>query len=294
MRVTSEMMVTGSLRRLQDRLASYERAQVELSSGRRVNSPSDDPAQAGRGLVLRGAIQSREQELRAATDARSLVERADAELQDGMNVLHRIRDLTVRAGSETGTAERQAIAAEIEQLQQQLVGVANSEHRGRALFAGFTDGPAVGQVAGTWTYLGDQGQIVRRVSEQDRVQVNVHADDLFGLGGGTDTFTALDDLRTAILADDDAGIQTGLGAVDDAMDRFNDGLSAVGASQNRIDAARTRTEGSLLNLRTELSDVEDVDISEAIMEMELQEVAYQATLAALGRALPDSLVSFLR
>ena len=100
MRVTSEMMVTGSLRRLQGRLDRYQRAQEALATGTWVNVPSDDPAQASRGLALRAALQSREQEVRAATDARSLVAQADGELQGAVDVLQRIRELTVRAATD--------------------------------------------------------------------------------------------------------------------------------------------------------------------------------------------------
>jgi flagellar hook-associated protein 3 FlgL len=294
MRVTSEMMVTGSLRRLQSRLAKYETAQKQLSTGRLVNVPSDDPSQASRALVLRAALQSREQELRAATDATAIVNRADSELQSANDVLRRIRDLTVAASNEVSTDERAAIAQEVSELREQLVSIANTKHGGRALFAGFQNSDAVAKVAGAWAYRGDQGAVIRRVSDTDRVQVNVLAEDVFGFSSGTDTFTALDDLETALRTDDRAGIQSGLDAVDTAISHVNDGLATLGAAANRVDSAKQRTEGAQLDLRTELSDVEDIDVAEGIMNLQVQETAYQATLQALGRSLPDTLVSFLR
>ncbi len=219
MRVTSEMMVTGSLRRLQGRLDRYQRAQEALATGKWVNVPSDDPAQASRGLALRAALQSREQEVRAANDARSLVAQADGELQGAVDVLQRIRELTVRAATTSAADERDAVAAEIEELQDQLLSVANGTHRGRAVFAGFQGGPAVQQVAGTWTYQGDQGSIERRVSDTDRVQVNVTADDVFGFSSpGADTFTMLDQLRADIQAGNQAAISAGIDGVDTALD----------------------------------------------------------------------------
>lgn len=293
MRVTSEMMVTGSLRRLQARLERYERAQTALSTGKWVNRPSDDPAQASRGLSLRAALSSHDQELRAANDARSLVQRADGELQGATNMLQRVRELTVSARTVTSNEQRQAIAAEISDLRDQLVSVANTRHRGRALFAGFTNGEAVSQGA-PWNYLGDEGEIRRKVSDTDNVVVNVRASQLFGFDEATDTFTALDDLVDAINADDDAGVATGLDEVDTALGRMFDGLSTLGAAGSRIDSATQRTQHSRLTLKTELSEVEDVDIAEAMMDLQVEEVAYQATLQALGRSLPDTLVSFLR
>lgn len=296
MRVTSEMMVTGSLRRLQGRLERYERAQVELSSGKRVQEPSDDPGQASRGLVLRAALRAREQELRASTDARGLVNGADSQLQSASSVLQRARDLTVRAANPSSPSERQAIAEELAQITESLQSIANTRHRDRPLFAGFQGTDPVAKVAGAWTYRGDDGAIVRRVSDQDRIQVNVTAEQVFGFGGaaGTDTFSMLDDLRTAVAANDTAGIQAGLDNLDVALDRVHGGLATIGAAATRVDQARVRTEESQLALRTELADVEDVDIAEAIMDLQVEEMAYQATLQALGRSLPATLVSFLR
>lgn len=295
MRVTSEMMVTGSLRRLQGRLERYQRAQEALATGKWVNTPSDDPAQASRGLALRAALQSREQELRAATDARSLVDRADGELQGATETLQRIRELVVRGANSGAGQERAAIASEIEELQEQLLSVANAEHRGRALFAGFQGGPAVAKDGtGTWGYTGDAGAIQRRVTDTDRVTVNVTAADAFGFSSGQDTFTMLDRVVADLRAGDDAAIAAGIGDVDTALSNVLGGLAELGAAGARIDAAAARTEQSRLTLRTELSDVEDVDVAEAIMDLQVEEVAYQATLQALGRSLPDTLVSFLR
>lgn len=294
MRITSEMMVTGSMRRLQGRLERYERAQTALATGRWVNRPSDDPSQASRALSLRAALQSREQELRAATDATSLVNRADGELQGASAVLQRVRELTVRAANPTNGDEQSAIVAEISELQEQLLSIANAEHRGRALFSGFQDAASVAQVAGVWTYQGDAGQIQRRVSDADRVQVNVLAADVFGFSTGADTFTMLDDLKAAVTVDDKAAISGSLDRIDTALGHIFEGLAVLGASSARIEQARARTETSQLTLKTELAAVEDVDLAEAIMDLQVEEVAYQATLQALGRSLPSTLVSFLR
>lgn len=294
MRVTSEMMVTGSLQRLQGRLQRYERAQVALSTGKAIQRPSDDPAQASRALTLRAALQSRTQELRAAADATSLVQRADVELQSASNLLQRVRELTISAGGTASPTERTAIATEVAQLQDQLLTVANTRHRGQALFAGHRDTTAVAHDGTSWDYLGDQGAIIRRVSDSDRVQVNVTADSVFGFADGDDVFSVLDDLRTAIVTGDAAATQAGLEGVDRALERVWDGLATLGATAARIDATRQRTVDGELALRGELAEVEDVDMARAFMDLQVEEVAYEATLQALGRSLPQTLVAFLR
>lgn len=295
MRVTSQMMVTGSLRRLQSRLERYEDAQADLATGKRIRKPSDDPASASRSLSLRAAQAANDQAIRAAEDATSLTSRADAELRGATNVLQRVRELAVRANSNTSPGERNAIAEEITQLRDQLVSIANTKHRDRAMFAGQRNVDAISYNGTNWTYDGDQGAIIRRVSDTDRVQVNVTADDIFGFGGpGPNTFDALDQLRADVLADNKAGIGTGLDRVDTAIDNTLEQAASIGAAANRIELSQARTEDTQLTLKTELADVEDTDVAEAIMNLQVEEVAYQSTLQALGRSLPDTLVSFLR
>ena len=104
----------------------------------------------------------------------------------------------------------------------------------------------------------------------------------------------LDDLRTAIQNGDQAATRAGIDGVDTALDDVLGGLAQLGAAGARIETALSRTQDSTLTLRSELSEVEDVDVAEAIMDLQVEEVAYQATLQALGRSLPDTLVSFLR
>lgn len=82
--------------------------------------------------------------------------------------------------------------------------------------------------------------------------------------------------------------------LDDAQRVMGTTLARVGANHNRVESSLARTQDALLSLRGELAEVEDPDIAEAILELQTQEVAYTATLQALGRALPPSLAAFLR
>ena len=291
-RVTSEMMVTSSLRRLSSRLERYELRQSQLASGRRVQRPSDDPSAASRGLALRSAMRARQQELRNADDAVATLDRTDVELQNVLVQVHRARELALRAASSIGDQERTAIAAELREIQSAVVGIANAEQGGRPLFSGFSDNPPVRWDGADWQYDGDAGQLVRRVTEQDRVVVNRTAAQVFGLdGSGDDLFTTLGALADAT---DPAGVTAALEKLDANRNRIAENLAVVGATTNRVEDARSRTEGAVQVLRGELSAAEDIDLEEAIMNLRVEEVAYEATLAALGRALPGSLVSFLR
>jgi flagellar hook-associated protein 3 FlgL len=306
MRITQGTMVNSQLSRLQNRLERFERAQSQLGTGKAILKPSDDPSAANRGLLLRASMRAREQEARNGADALSWLNLADSKLQGTVERLHRARDLTVSGASNQESVSRRAMATEIAEIRDELVGIANAQHAGRPLFTGFRDGVAVersdgtapGEVAGDWMYRGGVGdQVTRRVSEQDVVTVNLTADDVFGFDAaapGTDLFSLLDGIEAALKDGDQAALTGQLADLDTALERIGDQQGKIGAATNRVDAAMSRNQEEQLAVRSELATTEDVDISSAVMELQTQETAYQATLAALSRIMQPSLVDFLR
>jgi flagellar hook-associated protein 3 FlgL len=307
MRITQGMMVNSQVARLQTRLERFERAQTQLGSGKSILKPSDDPAAANRGLVLRASMRAREQEARNGADALTWLNLADSKLNGAVERLHRARDLTVTGASNQDPVSQRAMATEIATIRDELVGIANSQHAGRPLFTGFADGIAVERSTGTapdlpadagkWMYRGDAGSIARRVSEHDVVQINLTASDVFGVdadGSGEDLFTLLDSIEAALGAGRQDVLTAKLAELDTALQRIGDQQGKIGAATNRVDAAMSRNRDEQLAIRSELAQTEDVDVSTAVMELQTQEVAYQATLAALSRVLQPSLVDFLR
>jgi flagellar hook-associated protein 3 FlgL len=293
-RVTNEQMLGNTLRRLSSRLGQYERAQSQLASGRRILTPSDDPGGTVRALSLRADERSREQEARNAGDAHSRLQIVDAQLSAASERLQRVNELAVRSASTTNERERAAVKAEVLAIREELRGIANTRYRGAPLFAGMADPTEV--VAADGTYQGDAGAIERRIGEGETVRVNVTADEAFGLGAGgsPNVFAVLDQFAAQLDAGDTAGVAATIGDLEQVRGTLGRSQSVVGAAANRVESAARRAGDTLLNLRAERAEVEDVDIAEAIMTLQTQQVAYEATLSAMSRALPQSLVNFLR
>ncbi len=300
MRVTSETMVMRSLERLQARLTTYDQTQQRLSHGKKISVPSDDPGVARRGMSLRSELRAREQQLRNASDARSWLDTADQQLQSALTRLQRVRELTARGSTTTEPQERQVLAAEVRELAEEIAAIANTQHMGRPLFGGFTAGPAVTHDATAnppWQFAGDNDAITRRLGSDDVVRINVTAAEWLGHDAaqpGNDLLSVLDELVGVLqqgTADDASQL---LDKLDHASARIGDTMAVVGASANRVISTQQRLDGIVHNLRTDLSDVEDIDIAEGVMELQTQQVAYEATLQALARALPPSLAAFLR
>ncbi len=297
MRVTNEMIVSNSLRRLNTRLAAYERAQSELATGRRIIKPSDDPSGASRALALRASRRGTEQELRNGSDAKERLSVADTQLQTVSERYSRVRELLTRGASSTGPSERAALAQEVAAIRDELAGLANSSYGGKPLFAGWTEGPAVERAAdGSWQQRGGGQTVTRRIGDAESVQVNVTAQEVFGFSAdpGSSAFAMLDRAEAALTAGDAGAVAGALGELEGVRATLGTALGRVGAAGSRVDSALTRSESALLSLRGELAQVEDVDFAEAVMELQLQEVAYESVLGAMARALPPSLASFLR
>jgi flagellar hook-associated protein 3 FlgL len=294
MRVTHLGSHHAALSRITGSLAEFASAQDRVSSGKRIQRPSDDPTAMAKALELRAAQRTSEQALRNAEDGELWVNLADSKLQATVQQLQRAKELAIRGASFTNADERAAIAAEIGQLRETVVGLANTHHQGRGLFSGFDAGDAVAKVAGTWTYQGDAGKVNRRISDSEVVPVNVTAYDAFGFSAAKDVFSVFDDLEAALLANDQAGIDTGIGELQNSLDTTLTTLTGLGAVGSRIEGAKLRIGQDIAALKAQLSAVEDVDLAEAVLEMQLQETAYTAALGAFARSAQTSLLDFLR
>ena len=293
MRITTDMMVARSVRRLSDRLEGYERVQQQVATGKRFTKPSEQPADANTGMALRAARRAREQQQRAAADAESWLGVVDMQMQSAVERLHRVRDLAIGVNPSLSPAEALAVQTEMRGIQDELVAIANARHRGQPVFGGFIDGPAVSGSPGAWSFHDDGGQVLRRVGAEDVLRVNVTATEAFTIAGGDDVFTVIDDLVAAVGAGGGAPVSDLLPRLDAALAALGEHQGRVGATGARLAAAQDRGMAVDLALRTELAKTEDTDVAEAIMELQVQQLGFEATLKAVGTALPPSLISFL-
>jgi flagellar hook-associated protein 3 FlgL len=295
MRITNRMMVDLAVQRMNTRLGQFERSQRDLATGRRIHVASDDVAGMNAAIGLRASLAANAQAQRNADDGLMWTELADSRIGTMVDQLQRVRELVIAGGNSTANAvELGAMGVEVAETTESFQSLANAKLSGRPLFAGFHGGDAVAKVAGTWTYQGDTGEVTRRVSETDVVKVNVTGDEVFGFNAGEDIFTLLETVQAQLNSGDKAGLQTSLEGIDRSLDRLLTARATVGASANRIEKAMFRAQADDVSLRTSLSETEDTDMAKAIMELQLQETAYQAAQAALSKSLQPSLASFLR
>ncbi len=294
MRITTQTMVSQTLNRLQGRLASFDRAQNQLASGKNFLNASEDVSGMNTALGLRSERRSVEQANRNANDGSTRINLADSKLQAMLSTMRRARDLAIRGASTLQPSERNAISEEITSIRDEMVELSNNSFLGHGLFAGTAAGDAVTNIAGTWTYTGDDGILQRRISTTETISVNLLGSDILGFDDGETAFDVLDQLTADVAAGNTTAVSNGLDAIDRVTGRIETGLARLGAAGNRIEVALGRNLEIDETLQRQVSQVEDVDIAEAIMKVNTEEVALQTTLGAIGRAIQPSLLNFLR
>jgi flagellar hook-associated protein 3 FlgL len=292
-RVTHHSIANRALTGLQGNLNRMSKLQEQLTSGKQIQRPSDSPSGTASALTVRSEIRAVQQYSRNADNGLGWLATADTALTSSVDQVRRVRDLTLQGMSSVvaGSADaREALAVEIDQIRDSLITLANTRHGDRPVFGGTTAGGSAYTAAGVYT--GETEAVQRTVGASMRVRVDTDGPTTFG-SGGTQLFTVLADISQA-LRTDPSTLGDGLGRLDTAMRTLQTQLSDVGARYNRLAQMRQTAEDRLLTLRTQLSDVEDIDLPETIMHLQLQETAYQAALGATARAVQPSLMDFLR
>ncbi len=296
MRITQQSIAMRTYDNLQASLARSAKLQDQLSSGQQLTRPSDAPGQAAAAMQLRGSLRTTEQYVRNADDATGWLTVADSALQGASSSLLRARDLAVQ-GANTGSQSlqsRQALADEVRQIRAGLLQTANTQYLGRPVFGGTAAGGiAFQEIAGVVTYAGDTGTVERRLGPNAQVRVDASGTAAFG-ADGANVFDALEQLAVDLETDPPGPVSASITAIDGAREAVITQRSDVGARANRVDALQQIGDSQVIELRAGLSELENIDLPATIVQLQLQEVAYQAALGATARVLQPSLLDFLR
>jgi len=298
------MIFDQQVRGITDSQSSWLKVGEQLSSGRRVNNPSDDPIAASRAVVL---SQSQAKSTQYAT-ARSF---ADQSLSMEENALKgatsSIQDAqTLIVYGSTGTLsddDRASIATQLEGIRAQLLNQANSQDgNGRYIFAGYkTDTAPFTDTAGTGvSYVGGDQAITQKVDEGRTMDVSSTGSSVFmsitsnakaepdGTASETNVFNMLDSAIAALKVPQDNADDATKQTFQDAMDKTNRGLSnslnnvltvrsAVGIQLSELDTLNAQGDDRDTIMTSQMSDLVDVDYTSAISSYTMQQTALQAS-----------------
>lgn len=299
MRVTNRMANEMLLADLQRSLENLMRAQEKLSTGRRVNRPSDDPTAAHRAVSSRVQLVVLDQFARNIGEVKAWVSTTEYALRAVSDSLIEVRTLTIQAANGTlSDSDRENIARRIEEFNEHIFQLTHEQYSGRYVFSGTRTAEAPFVRSGDDVlYQGNGAHMRVNIGEGAPLAFNLTGEEVFleVASGGRSLFKLLSDLSAAVSAGDIQQVGGELLAdLDAALDRVSEKLGTVGAVTNRLERMEEVISGLVVKHKELLSLAEDADMAEAAMDFQFKQTAYQATLATCARAIMPTLMDYLK
>ncbi len=300
-RVTQGLLAHRLLTNLHGQMRRLSVFQERLSTGRRVNRPSDDPTDARRAVSVRNLIGQNEQFLANISDVGPQLGESESALRGLIDVVQRVQELTVQGASGTnGQDQLNLIALEVNQLLETVIEAGNHQTNGRYIFAGnrtlsepfVATRNGAGEIVNV-AYVGNDVLIEAAISEGSRIVVNEPGSAAFQ--DTVDIFNVFIGIRDDLRAGNQGSLQTTrLAELDQVLDQTLLSTARIGSIQNRLDRASFNLQDLVLGLQELLSDKVDADFADTMVHLNSETNALQAALNAGARVIQPSLLDFIR
>jgi flagellar hook-associated protein 3 FlgL len=301
MRISTNFIQQQSVEAMLRQQTELAKTQQQVSTGERIQTPSDDPVAAVRILGIERDLNLTQQYQGNADAAENKLSVTDGILTSAADIMQRIRELAVQGLNDSNDPNaRQGIAEEIRQLNETLVSLANTtDANGEYLFSGYQSNTQAFDPS-TYAYNGDSGQRNLRVGGGYLVEISEPGDQIFistNLDSSTQAiFQTIEDFATAL---DNDSVNTApnngdfLTNMDTALDQVYNARTRLGTRMNAIDQQRAVNEASIASLENNLSQLKDLDYAEAITRLNQQSVGLQAAQQAYVKVQGLSLFNFI-
>lgn len=308
MRVTTRLMSSSYLRNLNRQTTKVQKYQHQLSSLKEVSKPSDDPLTVFKIMDLNNSIVQNDNYLTTIDDAIDWTNVQDSALSQATNALGRISTLIQSAANGTMAEEdRKAVKYNVEGEIAAFVDALNTNFGGRYVFGGMETTATPFEIVRDENtdaisgikYNGDNSTLPREVSPGVTVNLLTDGNKLVAVEG--DAPFELNDFFTEVLTTLDSNDPEELKKLggdllkqsNSAYNNIVDKRSEVGAVFNRLEAAKSRNETESLNLKSMLSNKEDIDLAEKYMEYSMEMIAYESSLQMGTRILQTNILNYM-
>ncbi len=302
-RITNQMTSQMTLAGIESALDRLDTTQQELSTGKSINQPSDNPSGTALALQLNTDLSNLTSYSNNITDGTGWTTAQSSALTDITNSVQRIQELTTEAANGTQTAaDMQASAQEVNQLIDQIKQDANTQYNGQYIFSGAATGTAPYQSGSNDAYAGDSGQVTRTVGPNTSLAVNADLASVLGTGQTVSGQPAgdgklLNTLRN-IASDMQSGNSSSLSAndlsqLDSNLGSLNGLTANLGAATDRLQMAASRIQTLQTSDAQTLSNTQDADMAQTEVDFSTQQAALTAALQAGAKVVQQSLMNFL-
>jgi flagellar hook-associated protein 3 FlgL len=289
MRVTNKMMADNVISQLFRQREQMIKTQENITTGKRVNRPSDDPVEISSILSHRTTISSLDQYTENISKAKLHINTADDVLGMVSDLLRDAKEIAY----DTAPNMRSEMAEQVAAIRDQVLQMANYQIDGKYIFSGDSS-RTTPYDSSTWTYNGDTGTKDTVIGENMQISVTADGGSIFG-PDGANVFDILNDLEAALTAVPvvETDITDQINNLDGAIDRITEIRSRNAGVYQRLEATENHYKYFKVNVQDMLSNAEDADIAEAIVNLQVQQTTYESTLASSSMIIQKSLIDFL-
>lgn len=298
--VTPNVLATSMVANLTADQASMAKLENQIATGQAVTLPSDNPAQAANILQLQSGVTRANQYSTNAQDGVSWLTLANSTVTSALNVLRQVESAVQSISGDRLSGNASAIAGlstAVTGALHQLRDLANTQYAGQAIFSG-TGTPKMAYDA-TGNYVGGTTVPTRTVAPGTSVAVSVTGRAIFGTGttgllGNTGILSRiLGDLQTGTTASLNAAATTELGNLQTAIGVVQAQAGQLGANQQTMQGFATQATAAASALQQELGNAQDVNMAQALTNLQLQQTSYQSALYVTSQLKTESLVNYL-
>ncbi|HEY3942721.1 MAG TPA: flagellin [Acidimicrobiales bacterium] len=302
--VTPASLGTSLVADLTSDQAAMASLQDEISSGQAVIVPSDDPAAAAQSLQLQATLTRANQYSTNAQTGLGWLTQAGSTVSSVLSTLQSVRSAVLGLSGTAlsgGTAGVTAVTQQVSAALSQLLDLANTQYAGQAIFSG--TGNVQQAYASDGTYVGAGAAPTVTVAPGTQVAMSVTGPEVFGSGtsgllsstpGSLGVLAQIvSDLQTGTSASLNAAQTTDLGSLDTAIAQVETQAGVLGANQQLMQSYSDQATSTTTTLEQQLGSLTNVNMAQAITNLQLQQTAYQAALYATAQLNTTSLVSYL-
>lgn len=291
MRVTQGMLSNNMMRNIANSNATLNTYMNQLSSGKKINLPSDDPVIAMNGMNNRTQLSEIKQFQRNTNEVHNWMDNSDAALNQATQSMQKLRELAVQASNDTyDVDERRNMKEEAEEMKEHLIGIANTNVNGKYIFNGTnTDTKPIGE-GGEILLADETDPVMIQVADGTILQANVDPESVFN----EKLFSDIDNFIDSLEGNDQAEIEQSIESMDENITNTINARADLGARMNRLELVENRLSEQEIAATQTMSENEDIDYAEVITKLITQESVHRAALSAGSRIIQPSLMDFLR
>lgn len=258
------------------------------TTGKKINNLSDDPVGLTQSLTIQSDLAGIEQMGRNIDFGNSWLNASESALTSVETILSDTKALCVQMANGTiGADQRSAAGETVQNNLEEIVSLANANVAGNYIFSGTkTDTVPFDQDG---NYYGDNNGFAIKISKNSTIEIGNDGDAVFGT-----LFNTLIDLKDALQSNDVDGIQDAMDNLDGHFDDISAKISDVGSKMNRMEIKNKIYQDLSFTNTERLSNLEDADIAEAVMNVKAAELTYQAALVSSSKVMTLSLVDYLQ